>query len=127
MVLGARPGWDLRRPAPMPTTRRARAAHPERAGRPISSCRAMGLELATALRPQGVGQLVDGGYQALRSHPRLLLSSAALFLVPVTLLVAVLGRGGPTPGLISAGSPAAGLVGLAGYSLSTALMGLPLA
>jgi hypothetical protein len=87
----------------------------------------MGLELATALRPQGVGQLVDGGYQALRSHPRLLLGSAALFLVPVTVLVAVLGRGGPTPGLITAGSPAAGLVGVAGYSLATALMGLPLA
>lgn len=83
--------------------------------------------LPAALRPATIGQLVDGGYSALRALPRLLFGIGAVFLLPVTVISALAGEGDATPGLISSGSAAVGLTTVALYSLATALMGLPLA
>lgn len=83
--------------------------------------------LTEAFGPRSIGELIDGGYQALRAYPRVLLGCAAVFLVPLTLVVALLGQGKLNPGLVTPGAAPAGIVGVAGYSLATLLMGLPLA
>ncbi len=79
------------------------------------------------LRARGPLDLVDDGYAALRAHPGLLLGTGALFLVPLVALVALIGEGSPTPGLVTDGSWPAGIVSALGFSLAPALMGLPLA
>ncbi|MEZ5266732.1 MAG: hypothetical protein R2755_34180 [Acidimicrobiales bacterium] len=83
--------------------------------------------IASRLRARSVVELVDEGYAALRAHPALLLGTAALFLVPVTAVVALIGQGDPTPGLVTDGSWWAGVVSMLGFSLATALVGVPLA
>ena len=82
---------------------------------------------AALLQRRGPIDLVDDGFAALRAHPGLLLGTGALFLVPLTVLVALVGEGDPTPGLLTDGSWVAGLLSVLGYSLAPALMGLPLA
>ena len=82
---------------------------------------------AAQLRARTVSELVDDGFAALRRYPALLAGTGALFLVPVVALVALIGEGEPTPGLVSSGSWVAGVVSVAGFSLAPALMGLPLA
>lgn len=82
---------------------------------------------AALLRARGPLDLVDDGFAALRAHPGLLLGTGALFLVPLTAIVALVGEGDPTPGLLTDGSWVAGLLSVLGFTLAPALMGLPLA
>ncbi len=82
---------------------------------------------ADLLRPRSVVRLLDDGYASLRAAPALTLGTGALFLVPLVLVVALLGDGEPTPGLVTSGSWAAGAVSVLGFSLAPALMGVPLA
>ncbi|MFN0028861.1 MAG: hypothetical protein ACKV2O_16995 [Acidimicrobiales bacterium] len=79
------------------------------------------------LGPRSVPELVDRGFAALRRHPRLLMGSALLFLLPATLITALVGEGQPTPGLVTDGSWWAGAVSVAGFSLAAAMLGLPMA
>lgn len=81
--------------------------------------------LPAALRPVTVAQLVDGGFQAVRARPRLLLGLGLLFLLPVVAVTALVGDGDATRGLITSGSPVGGIVGWCLYSLATCLLGLP--
>ncbi len=94
---------------------------------PRSGPASLPLPRAALLPGRTVTELVDEGFSALRRHPGLLMGSAALLLTPVTAVVALLGNGGPTPGLITGGSALAGVLSVLGFSLASALVGVPLA
>ncbi len=79
------------------------------------------------LGPRSVPALVDEGFGALRRHPRLLVGSAMVFLLPVSLVTAVVGEGQTSPGLVTDGSWWAGAVSVTGFSLAAAMLGLPMA
>lgn len=94
---------------------------------PRSPAAALPAPLAAQLRARTVAELVDAGFAALRRWPALLFGTGLLFLLPVTVVVAVVGEGAPTPGLVNSGSWPAGLLSVLGFSAASSLMGVPLA
>jgi hypothetical protein len=100
-----------------------------------------GVRLPVPLRPMTMGDLLDGGFSVLRAAPRLVLGLAAIFVVPVQLVVAYLNRNaladvealmdqlasnaGATQS--SVGSPVATYLGIIGTSVAQTLVGAVLA
>jgi hypothetical protein len=50
------------------------------------------IRLPAPLRPMTIGDLLDGGFNVLRARPRLVLGLAAVFVIPVQLIVAFINR-----------------------------------
>lgn len=99
------------------------------------------VRLPVPLRPMTMGDLLDGGFNVLRTRPRIVLGLAAIFVVPVQLVVAYLNRNALADletlldqvasnagaSQSSVGSPVATYLGIIGTSLAQTLVGAALA
>lgn len=135
------PGDDQAWVAPEAPEVAAPAPLPE----PTPSVAAPGVDTAVRLpvplRPMTMGDLLDGGFEVLRTRPRIVLGLAAIFVVPVQLVVAYLNRNALSDletlldqmatnagaSQSTVGNPAATYLGIIGTSVAQTLVGAVLA